>query len=106
MPWARRCGETQLEGCSRLCKRLCPLSLASRLPQRPLGVTVSYQDVKGEARRLKLDGFQARIFQHEFDHLQGVLFQDRMSPEVLATVQPQLEALERAWAAAQRKTRR
>jgi peptide deformylase len=30
---------------------------------------------------MRLGGFQARIFQHEFDHLQGVLFCDRMAPE-------------------------
>lgn len=47
---------------------------------------------------MSLSGLPARIFQHEFDHLQGVLFHDRMSAAVLATVRPQLDALERDWA--------
>jgi peptide deformylase len=67
-----------------------------------VAVTVSYQDLSGAAKKLRLDGFQARIFQHEFDHLQGVLFHDRMAPDVLATVQPQLKALEEDWDRKQR----
>lgn len=47
---------------------------------------------------MSLSGLPARIFQHEFDHLQGVLFHDRMSAAVLATVRPQLDVLERDWA--------
>ena len=55
---------------------------------------------------MKLDGFQARIFQHEFDHLQGVLYHDRMGPEVLASIQPQLDALEKQWEEQQQRARR
>ena len=62
-------------------------------------MTVEFQDVNGDLQRMKLDEFQARIFLHEFDHLQSVLFHDRMDAEVLATVQPQLDALEAAYAA-------
>lgn len=42
---------------------------------------------------MTLDGFEARVFQHEYDHLDGVLFHDRMAPEVRATVQGQLDGL-------------
>jgi peptide deformylase len=42
---------------------------------------------------MTLDGFEARVFQHEYDHLDGVLFQDRMSGEVLGTIQGKLDAL-------------
>ena len=65
--------------------------------QRPVACVVEFQDASGAKQRLTLDGLQARIFQHEYDHLQGTLFQDRMSAEVLATVQPQLAALEAEW---------
>jgi peptide deformylase len=71
-----------------------------------MAVTVSYQDVTGAAKKMRLDGFQARIFQHEFDHLQGVLYHDRMGPEVLASIQPQLDALEKQWEEQQKRTRR
>lgn len=42
-------------------------------------------------RRL-CSGFPARIFQHEYDHLDGRLFHDRMAPEVLASVRQQVSA--------------
>ena len=82
--------------------RLCVALTRACRPQRPLRVTVAFQDVNGAPQRLALDEFQARIFLHEFDHLQSVLFHDRMEPDVLASVQPQLDALEAAYAANQR----
>ncbi|MDO8896401.1 MAG: peptide deformylase [Bacteroidales bacterium] len=45
---------------------------------RPWMIEVKYQDIKGKVIQEKLDGFTARIFQHEFDHLNGVLFTDRL----------------------------
>ena len=44
-------------------------------------------------RRETLDGFEARVFQHEYDHLDGVLFHDRMTDEVRGSVQGELDAL-------------
>lgn len=38
--------------------------------QRPLGVKVEAQDLKGRKFSLNIKHFQARIFQHEYDHLQ------------------------------------
>lgn len=38
--------------------------------QRPYKVKVRAQDVKGGTLMLTLEGWQARIFQHEYDHLQ------------------------------------
>ena len=45
--------------------------------QRPDSVTVRFQTPRGEKKAMKLIGFTARVFQHEFDHLDGVLFHDR-----------------------------
>lgn len=42
-------------------------------------VTVEYVDLAGERRRLTARGMLARAIQHEMDHLDGVLFVDRMS---------------------------
>jgi len=42
---------------------------------------------------LSLEGWQARVFQHEYDHLDGVLFHDRMDARVRAKVQPRLDSL-------------
>ena len=48
---------------------------------RPLSVTIQAQDVKGKSFVLKATGLLARVIQHENDHLNGVLFIDRMEPD-------------------------
>jgi peptide deformylase len=49
--------------------------------QRPARVTVQAQDVEGKVFQVKADGLLARALQHENDHLNGVLFIDRLSDE-------------------------
>lgn len=41
-----------------------------------------YQDVNGEMHEVKLEALEARIAQHECDHLNGVLFIDRLSRQM------------------------
>jgi peptide deformylase len=41
-------------------------------------IQVNYQDNLGEFQEMALTDFPARIFQHEFDHLQGLTFLDRV----------------------------
>ncbi|GAB4522793.1 MAG: peptide deformylase [Anaerolineales bacterium] len=45
--------------------------------ERPIGITVKGQNRYGQPLKLKLNGWVARIFQHEIDHLNGVLFTDK-----------------------------
>jgi peptide deformylase len=45
--------------------------------ERPLGITIKGQNRRGQPIRIKAEGWLARIFQHEIDHLDGVLFIDR-----------------------------
>lgn len=45
--------------------------------ERFKSVTIKGQNRKGHPTRIKADGWLARIFQHEIDHLDGVLFTDR-----------------------------
>jgi peptide deformylase len=47
---------------------------------------------------MKFEGFEARLFQHEFDHLSGVLFIDRLDVANKRIIKPQLEHLERQFA--------
>lgn len=46
--------------------------------QRFPWVRVSYLNEKGEKIVEKLTGFSSHVFQHEFDHLQGILFIDKV----------------------------
>lgn len=48
--------------------------------KRPEKIKVKYLNEKGETVEEELDGFWARVFQHELDHLDGVLFIDKLSP--------------------------
>jgi peptide deformylase len=45
--------------------------------ERPLEVTVKGLNRRGKPMRIKAKGWLARVFQHEVDHLDGVLFIDR-----------------------------
>ncbi|PSC76281.1 peptide deformylase [Micractinium conductrix] len=65
--------------------------------ERPSKVRIKAQDLQGRKFTLSLTGFPARIFQHEYDHLDGTLFHDRMEPDVLATVKQQLVEMEEAY---------
>lgn len=47
---------------------------------RPLRVVVEGLDRTGKSLRIEADGMLARCLQHEIDHLDGVLFIDRLSP--------------------------
>jgi peptide deformylase len=44
---------------------------------RPLAVTIKGFNRRGQPVKIKAEGWLARIFQHEMDHLDGVLFIDR-----------------------------
>lgn len=48
------------------------------LVPRYRSVKVDYQDQHGQAQAINLQDFPARIFQHEFDHLQGLVYLDRV----------------------------
>jgi len=41
-------------------------------------VVLDYQDLKGERHRLEAEGYFAHVLQHEYDHLEGVLFFDHL----------------------------
>ncbi len=47
--------------------------------ERPWGIHLQYQDRTGALHEEYVEGFTARIFQHEIDHLNGVLFTDKIS---------------------------
>jgi peptide deformylase len=52
-------------------------------------ITVQGLDEKGKPVRLKVEGYLARVFQHEIDHLDGILFTDRLTdPDTFQPVEP------------------
>lgn len=47
--------------------------------QRPTTIKVRYQNAKGELMEEDYNGLTARIFLHEYDHMQGITMQSRVS---------------------------
>ena len=45
--------------------------------QRPNRIVVKYEDENKKDHKIKLDGLAARVFLHEYDHLQGIVFTER-----------------------------
>jgi peptide deformylase len=61
--------------------------------ERPREVIVSAMNMDGEVNRFELDGLLARCFLHEFDHLDGRLFIDRLSAAGKAAIRGKLKKL-------------
>ena len=78
--------ETQEEGC---------LSLPglSEKVTRPARIRVSYLDENFEEHEEWVDGFLARVMQHEFDHLDGVVYTDHLKGLRRQLMQPKLKQL-------------
>jgi peptide deformylase len=79
--------EVEDEGCLSLQGVLVPV-------ERHVRVVLEGADERGEPLRMELEGYGARVAQHEVDHLDGMLMLDRTTPEArreaLAVLRPQL----------------
>lgn len=52
---------------------------------RPEAIEVAYKDENGKPQKLQASGLLARAIQHEMDHLNGVMFVDRVTNEIALT---------------------
>ncbi len=66
--------------------------------ERATSIQVRYRDINGRTRETNLEGFPARVFQHEYDHLQGTMILDRMPKDPPKDVARQIQALKDAYA--------
>ena len=60
------------------------------------GVRVQAVDVEGEPINIEAEGFHARVIQHEFDHLDGIVFLDRMTDMSSLMFEPEWERYTKA----------
>jgi peptide deformylase len=60
-----------MEGCLSILNYYGPL-------KRPQGLTLKYQDLEGKTKTERFEGLAAQIVQHEVDHLNGILFTDKL----------------------------
>jgi peptide deformylase len=63
---------------------------------RPSVVEVSFRDGHGRPQKIKADGLLARCIQHEMDHLNGVLFVDRVTDELSLNEELKQQGFDRA----------
>jgi peptide deformylase len=78
----------QEEGCLSFPEIYAPV-------RRPEKITISAYNLSGQEVTYNLDGLLARAAQHESDHLDGVLFIDRLTPTNQLKVKEDLADLER-----------
>jgi peptide deformylase len=50
--------------------------------ERPEKITISFKDTDFKDQILKAEGLLARVIQHEYDHLQSILFTDLISSDI------------------------
>jgi peptide deformylase len=95
-----RSGETELveEGC------LSIPGIHEKVP-REGEVTIAYLDEDLQPKEEHYSGFMARVIQHEYDHLDGILFTDRISPLRKRMVKSKLAAMEKGKVACDYKIR-
>ncbi len=54
-------------------------------------ITIEYQDENFTTHTETLDGLAARVFQHEYDHIEGILFTDKLSTLKKRIIKKKLE---------------
>ena len=86
--WRSRDEETMEEGCLSLPGVAVDV-------ERPVHVRVRALDEEGRERRVEASGLEARVIQHEIDHLDGVLILDRTSRDQRREAMRTLRELER-----------
>jgi peptide deformylase len=65
--------------------------------RRSVGVKVTYETLEGETHTIESDGLLARALQHEIDHLNGILFIDRLSAAAKLGLKRKLKRLMEEW---------
>ncbi len=70
--------------------------------KRNKSLQINAYDMSGKEIKADIDGFLGRIVQHEIDHLDGVLFIDRLAEEIPRPLAEQIQAFETMYEAKQK----
>ena len=91
----RKGSETDEEGCLSLPEVFGPVTRATK-------IIVDAFDLEGRQFELELEDLPARVVQHEYDHLEGVMFIDRVAPAALQKIQPLIDDFEQQFRSGQK----
>lgn len=83
----RNGSETDEEGCLSLPEVFGPVTRATK-------IVVDAFDLEGQQFELELEDLPARVVQHEYDHVEGIMFTDRVHAAALQKIQPQIADFE------------
>lgn len=83
----RNGSETDEEGCLSLPEVFGPVTRATK-------IIIDAFDLDGRQFELELEDLPARVVQHEYDHVEGVMFIDRVAPAALQKIQPLIDDFE------------
>lgn len=62
---------------------------------RPKEIQIRYLEINGNEKKETVDGLLARVLQHEIDHLNGILFFERISPFRRTIIQNKLKKIKK-----------
>jgi peptide deformylase len=71
--------------------------------ERPAQVRVRYQNEQFEVKEEVFTGFEARVIQHEYDHIEGVLFTEKLKPLKRNLIRRKLEKIRKGDVSAEYK---
>ena len=89
-PYILECDDTETESMEEGCLSLPGIH---EKVTRPTRIHVKYQDENFQEHDEWVDGYLARVMQHEFDHLNAKMFIDRVSPLRRQLIQNKLRSL-------------
>jgi len=61
--------------------------------ERPAGIRIRWQDEHFQEHEAEFSGINARVIQHEYDHIEGVLFTEHLKPLKKRLIQRRMEAI-------------
>ncbi|MCF7806599.1 MAG: peptide deformylase [Simkaniaceae bacterium] len=64
---------------------------------RPESITIEAMDIEGNLFKERATGYRARVIMHENDHINGVLFIDRLDPKDRRRIEHSLQAIKRKY---------
>lgn len=85
------------EGESHLAEGCLSFPLLELRITRPKTITVEYQDWNGEVHTQTFAGLTARVFLHELDHMNGIVYTDKVKPLALEFGLKKLEKIKRKY---------
>ena len=92
----RKGSEEDEEGCLSLPEIHASVTRATQ-------IVVDAFDLSGRQFEVVMEDFPARVVQHEYDHIEGLMFTDRLSPAALGKLTPMLTDLEVQFRARQKE---